>query len=210
MDAREPVSAATSCRERRRARSTTSSSTSRPTRASSPSSRGRASSPRRAGPGASRARVEFRAQMVLPIRYVLDLSCEPDGARRRLDVRRGRDRHRLGGRLALRRPRATARRRLPRGLDVRAPLPGFMLRKVTDGLVSGVAPTCSWRSSARSRKRQTASRRLARDVGVAAGRRSAGGAPPSRPRSRRRCAARPRAARRRRAVVGDERPPPGS
>jgi ribosome-associated toxin RatA of RatAB toxin-antitoxin module len=94
-------------------------------------------------------RVEFRAFMVLPIRYVLDLTCQ------------GPDSEQAAGGGAL-----TVNWKYVEGevvigstgswrfeaegdgtvvhymasLDVRAPLPGFLLRKVTDGLVSASLP----------------------------------------------------------------------
>ena len=120
----------------RRAKCTPSSPTSRPTRGCSPSSRRRAWSRR----PATSSRVEFRAQVVMPVRYVLDLTCDPAALTGRLDLRRGRRsspaRRAAGGS----RPTGTAP---PSTIAPRstcsAPLPGFMLRKVTDGLVVGLA-----------------------------------------------------------------------
>ena len=54
-------------------------------------------------------RVEFKAEVVIAVRYVLDLTLRCRRADRRLDLRRGRDRDRLDGRLAVHGRRATAR-----------------------------------------------------------------------------------------------------
>jgi ribosome-associated toxin RatA of RatAB toxin-antitoxin module len=90
-------------------------------------------------------RVEFRAQIVMPIRYVLDLTCSGEPGE--------------GGALTISWTYVEGEivtsstggwRFTPAGdgtdvdytvsLDVKAPLPGFVLRKVTDGLVSASIP----------------------------------------------------------------------
>jgi ribosome-associated toxin RatA of RatAB toxin-antitoxin module len=94
-------------------------------------------------------RVEFRAHLVLPIRYVLDLTCLGPGSEHGAG----------GGPLAVDwkyvegevvTGSTGAWRFIPEGdgttveytasIDVRAPLPGFVLRRVTDGLVSASLP----------------------------------------------------------------------
>src|SRR5262249_36120071 len=91
------------------------------------------------------ARVEFRVQIVLPIRYVLDLKCsgdpDPSGA---LNV----SWTYVEGEIVT--DSVGAWRLTPAGdgtdveysvkLDLKAPVPGFVLRKVTDGLVSASIP----------------------------------------------------------------------
>jgi ribosome-associated toxin RatA of RatAB toxin-antitoxin module len=105
------------------------------------------------------ARVEFKAQMVLPIRYVLDLTCAGEG----------------GGPLTVDWTYVEGEvvtgsvggwRFTPEGegttveytvsLDVRAPLPAFMLRKVTDGLVSASLPNMFASIEREVRRRQGA------------------------------------------------------
>jgi ribosome-associated toxin RatA of RatAB toxin-antitoxin module len=106
-------------------------------------------------------RVEFRAQIVLPIRYVLDLTCppEPDGAGTLTVswtyVEGEIVTHSAGG------WRFTAAGDgtdvdYTVSLDVKAPLPAFMLRKVTDGLVSASLPAMFTSLEREVRKRQSA------------------------------------------------------
>ena len=85
-------------------------------------------------------RVEFRAQLVMPVRYVLDLTCDP--AVPAIDwtfVEGEIVTHSTGG------WRFTAQSGGTQidyhaAIDVRAPLPGFVLRKITDGLVAASLP----------------------------------------------------------------------
>jgi ribosome-associated toxin RatA of RatAB toxin-antitoxin module len=96
-----------------------------------------------AGGSGEVVRVEFRAQVVLPVRYVLDLTCRPDPAETpSVDWRF------VEGEVVT--DSTGSWRFSPEGdgtavvyraaLDVRAPLPGFVLRKVTDGLVAASIP----------------------------------------------------------------------
>jgi ribosome-associated toxin RatA of RatAB toxin-antitoxin module len=86
------------------------------------------------------ARVEFRAQVVVAVRYVLDVTCHPDVPSIDWTFVEGEIvtdsvggwRFTADGDGTLVEYRAS--------LDVRAPLPGFVLRKVTDGLVSASLP----------------------------------------------------------------------
>lgn len=86
------------------------------------------------------ARVEFRLQIVLPVRYVLDMVCDPAAHSLEWTFVEGEIvTDSVGG-----------WRLLPEGdgtavtyrvaLDIKAPVPGFVLRKVTDGLVSASIP----------------------------------------------------------------------
>jgi ribosome-associated toxin RatA of RatAB toxin-antitoxin module len=105
-------------------------------------------------------RVEFLAHMVLPIRYVLDLTCTPEPASGPLTV----DwtyvegevvTNSMGGwRFSAEGDGVAVEYTV--SLDVRAPLPGFVLRKVTDGLVSASLPNMFASIEREVRKRQTA------------------------------------------------------
>ena len=81
-------------------------------------------------------RVEFRGNIVLPFRYVLDLDCDPEA----LTV----DWHYVEGEVVKNsegcwrfvREGDGARVTYQVALEISAPVPGFLLRKITDGLVS--------------------------------------------------------------------------
>jgi ribosome-associated toxin RatA of RatAB toxin-antitoxin module len=104
------------------------------------------------------ARVEFRAHMVLPIRYVLDLTCNADGSMPTVDWTY------VEGEIVT--SSVGSWRFAAEGdgtavdytvsLDVRAPLPGFVLRKVTDGLVSASLPNMFVSLEREVRRRQAA------------------------------------------------------
>jgi ribosome-associated toxin RatA of RatAB toxin-antitoxin module len=85
-------------------------------------------------------RVEFRVQIVLAVRYVLDLVCDP--AAYTLDwtyVEGEIVTHSVGSwRFAQEGDGTSMTYRV--SLDVKAPVPGFVLRKVTDGLVAASIP----------------------------------------------------------------------
>jgi ribosome-associated toxin RatA of RatAB toxin-antitoxin module len=106
------------------------------------------------------ARVEFEAQLVLPIRYVLDLTCRGDGPGPLTvdwtyvegEVVTGS----VGGWRFTAEGDATAVE-YTASVDVKAPLPAFMLRKVTDGLVSASLPNMFSSLEREVRKRQAAS-----------------------------------------------------
>jgi ribosome-associated toxin RatA of RatAB toxin-antitoxin module len=105
------------------------------------------------------ARVEFRAHMVLPIRYVLDLACAgeaPAGGPLTIEWRY------VEGEIVTN--SVGGWRFSPEGdgtavdyhvsMDVKAPVPGFVLRKVTDGLVSASLPNMFVSLEREVRKRQ--------------------------------------------------------
>jgi len=103
-------------------------------------------------------RVEFRAHMVLPIRYVLDLRCADGSGAGPLavdwtyvegEVVTGS----VGGWRFTSEGDGTALEYTV-SLDVRAPLPGFVLRKVTDGLVSASLPNMFGSIEREVRRRQ--------------------------------------------------------
>jgi ribosome-associated toxin RatA of RatAB toxin-antitoxin module len=99
-------------------------------------------------------RVEFRAEVVLGVRYVLDLTC--DAAALTVDwtfvegeivtSSTGGWRFTASGDGTVIDYRAA--------LDVKAPLPGFILRKVTDGLVAASLPNMFASIERELRKRQ--------------------------------------------------------
>ncbi|HVU49183.1 MAG TPA: SRPBCC family protein [Polyangia bacterium] len=104
------------------------------------------------------ARVEFRAHMVMPIRYVLDLTCASSAAPLTVDwkfVEGEIVTNNVGG-----------WRFSPEGdgtavdytvsLDVKAPVPGFVLRKIIDGLVSASLPNMFVSLEREVRRRQAA------------------------------------------------------
>jgi ribosome-associated toxin RatA of RatAB toxin-antitoxin module len=110
------------------------------------------------GPKGKVVRVEFRAHMVLPIRYVLDLVCVADGAQPlTVDwtyVEGEIVTNSVGGWRFSAEGDGTAIDYTV-SLDIRAPLPGFMLRKVTDGLVSASLPNMFASLEREVRRRQT-------------------------------------------------------
>jgi ribosome-associated toxin RatA of RatAB toxin-antitoxin module len=106
--------------------------------------------------GKAVTRVEFRGQVVLPVRYVLDLACDP-GART-VDwtfVEGEIVTNSVGGWRFQPEGEGTAVEYRV-SIDVKAPVPGFVLRKVTDGLVSASIPSMFSAIEREVRKRQAA------------------------------------------------------
>ena len=93
-----------------------------------------------AATAASVVRVEFRARMVLPVRYVLDLTCLPDVPSVDWRFVEGEVVTESTGSWRFRPEAGGTRVDYRAALDVRAPLPGVILRKITDGLVSASLP----------------------------------------------------------------------
>jgi len=91
-----------------------------------------------AGPPVSR--VEFRAQIVLPVRYVLDLSCDPAAPSVEWRFVEGEIVTDSNGGWRFTAERGGTRVDYRVSMDIDAPLPGFMLRKITDGLVGASLP----------------------------------------------------------------------
>jgi ribosome-associated toxin RatA of RatAB toxin-antitoxin module len=85
-------------------------------------------------------RVEFRAQIILPVRYVLDLTCLPDVPSVDWIYVEGEVITGSSGSWRFTAEPGGARVDYRVALEVRAPLPGAILRKVTDGLVSASLP----------------------------------------------------------------------
>jgi len=86
------------------------------------------------------ARVEFRAQVVLSVRYVLDLTCRADAPAVDWTFVEGEIVTGSVGSWRFTAQGADTVVEYTASLDVKAPLPGFVLRKVTDGLVSASLP----------------------------------------------------------------------
>lgn len=88
-------------------------------------------------------RVEFRAQVVLAVRYVLDLTCSPEGPQGPTVDWTFVEGEIVSGSVGSWRFTADGPATVVEytaSLEVRAPLPGFVLRKVTDGLVAASLP----------------------------------------------------------------------
>jgi ribosome-associated toxin RatA of RatAB toxin-antitoxin module len=101
------------------------------------------------------ARVEFRLQIVLPVRYVLDLNCDPQSLAVDWKFVEGEIvTHSVGSwRLTPEGDGTALTYRV--SLDVKAPVPGFVLRKVTDGLVAASIPAMFASIERELRRRQT-------------------------------------------------------
>ena len=85
-------------------------------------------------------RAEFRAQMVLPVRYVLDLTCLPDVPSVDWRFVEGEVVTDNAGSWRFTPEPGGTRVDYRVALDVRAPVPGVILRKITDGLVAASLP----------------------------------------------------------------------
>ncbi|HVZ89914.1 MAG TPA: SRPBCC family protein [Polyangia bacterium] len=105
--------------------------------------------------GATLSRVEFRAQVVLPVRYVLDMTC--DAAAHTVDwtfVEGEIVTSSVGGwRFSAEGDGTAIVYRAT--MDVKAPVPGFVLRKVIDGLVAASIPSMFGAIEREVRKRQS-------------------------------------------------------
>lgn len=113
--------------------------------------------PAEEGGGAEIVRVEFKAQVVLAVRYVLDLVCRPQPAGApTVDwtfVEGEIVADSQGGWRFVAEGEGT-RLTYRAALSVRAPLPGFVLRKVTDGLVAASLPAMLAAVEREARRRQ--------------------------------------------------------
>ncbi len=101
------------------------------------------------------ARVEFRLQLVLPVRYVLDMVCDPAAHTLSWTFVEGEIvTDSVGGwRFTPEGDGTTMTYRV--ALEIKAPVPGFVLRKVTDGLVSASIPAMFSSIEREVRARQT-------------------------------------------------------
>jgi ribosome-associated toxin RatA of RatAB toxin-antitoxin module len=100
-------------------------------------------------------RVEFRAQMVLPVRYVLDLTCQPDVPSVDWRFVEGDVVTDSTGSWRFAAEGEGTRVDYRAALDVRAPVPGIILRKITDGLVSASLPRMFTSIESEVRRRRT-------------------------------------------------------
>jgi coenzyme Q-binding protein COQ10 len=105
----------------------------------------------------NRRRVEFRVQKVLPIRYVLDLVCDPEACTVDWTFVEGEVVTGSEGGWRFTAEGAGTRIAYRASLTIKAPLPGFVIRKVTDALVSASLPAMFG-----SVEREVAARRRAR------------------------------------------------
>jgi ribosome-associated toxin RatA of RatAB toxin-antitoxin module len=87
-----------------------------------------------------RVRVEFRLKMVLPVRYVLDLVCDPKAVTVDWTFVEGEVVTDSQGGWRFPVEGTGTRLEYHVSLTVRAPLPDFVVRKVTDALVSASIP----------------------------------------------------------------------
>ncbi len=85
-------------------------------------------------------RVEFRAEVVLSVRYVLDLVCDPGAVTVDWTFVEGEIVTDSVGSWRFRPEGDGTNIEYSAALDIKAPLPGFVLRKVTDGLVAASLP----------------------------------------------------------------------
>ena len=88
----------------------------------------------------SRVRAEFRLPMMLPVRYVLDLVCDESALRVDWTFVEGDVVTDNQGGWRFSALGADTQVDYHVSLSVKAPVPGFVLRKITDGLVSASLP----------------------------------------------------------------------
>jgi ribosome-associated toxin RatA of RatAB toxin-antitoxin module len=85
-------------------------------------------------------RVEFVVQVVMPARYVLDLTCDPEKQTVDWTFVEGELITNSVGHWRFASEGEGTRVEYEAALEVRAPLPGFVLKKITDALVSASLP----------------------------------------------------------------------
>ena len=83
-----------------------------------------------------RARVEFRGNLLLPFRYVLDLDCDPQAGTVQWTYVEGEMVKDSTGGWRFSAEAGGTRVDYEVTLRIEAPVPGFLLRKITDGLVT--------------------------------------------------------------------------
>ena len=83
-----------------------------------------------------RVRAEFRGNIVLPFRYVLDLDCDADGLTVDWRYVEGEVVKNSEGVWRFTTEGDGTRVEYNVAMEIAAPLPGFLLRKITDGLVA--------------------------------------------------------------------------
>ena len=83
-----------------------------------------------------RVRAEFRGNIVLPFRYVLDLDCDPDALTVEWRYVEGEVVKNSEGGWRFSPEGGGARVEYRVAMEISAPVPGFLLRKITDGLLT--------------------------------------------------------------------------
>ena len=83
-----------------------------------------------------RLRAEFRGNIVLPFRYVLDLDCDPEALTVDWRYVEGEVVKNSEGGWRFAAADGGTRVEYRVAMEISAPLPGFLLRKITDGLVA--------------------------------------------------------------------------
>jgi ribosome-associated toxin RatA of RatAB toxin-antitoxin module len=83
-----------------------------------------------------RVRAEFRGNIVLPFRYVLDLDCDADGLTVDWRYVEGEVVKNSEGGWRFSAEGGGTRVEYSVAMEISAPVPGFLLRKITDGLVA--------------------------------------------------------------------------
>jgi ribosome-associated toxin RatA of RatAB toxin-antitoxin module len=106
------------------------------------------------GSNGAKVQVEFRGNMVLPFRYVLDLDCDVQAGRVSWTYVEGEMVKNSTGSWRFSAEGEGPRVDYETCLQIEAPLPGFLLRKITDGLVTLSLPAmfASVEREARRRK----------------------------------------------------------
>lgn len=106
----------------------------------------------------SLARVEFRVEVVLSVRYVLDLACDPEAMTVDWTYVEGEVVADSVGSWRFRQEGEATRINYRASVLIKAPLPGFIVRKATDALVAASIP-----SMFASIDREVRARRLVRN-----------------------------------------------
>jgi ribosome-associated toxin RatA of RatAB toxin-antitoxin module len=88
-----------------------------------------------------RVRAEFRGNIVVPFRYVLDLDCDADGLTVDWHYVEGEVVKNSEGGWRFSAEDGGTRVEYRVAMDISAPVPGFILRKITDGLVALSLPS---------------------------------------------------------------------
>ena len=89
----------------------------------------------------NRVRAEFRGNIVLPFRYVLDLDCDADGLTVDWRYVEGEVVKNSEGGWRFSAEGDGTRVEYRVAMEISAPVPGFLLRKITDGLVALSLPS---------------------------------------------------------------------
>ena len=103
-----------------------------------------------------RVRAEFRGNIVVPFRYVLDLDCDEDALTVDWRYVEGEVVKNSEGGLRFTAEGSGARVEYKVAMEISAPVPGFLLRKITDGLVALSIPAMFASVEREARARATA------------------------------------------------------